>query len=298
MKHSIAQRFDDSPLKVASRSQLREELSNRTTGGIYFTTLQKFGLSKAERQSGADHPKLTDRRNIIVIVDEAHRSHYDNIDGYARHIRDALPNAVFIAFTGTPISDVDRNTRAVFGPTIDTYDLTRAVADNATVPVYFEPRLARVGWSEGVSEADLDEAAKEATLGLDDVERAQIEKSVAVINAIYGAPERLAKLAQDIVTHWEARSEAMRPFIECSGKAFIVGATREICARLYEEIIKLRPDWHQDSVDKGVIKVVYSGSAQDPALIAKHVRRKVKTRRSKSGCANLTTNCRSPLSKT
>ncbi|WP_407687300.1 type I restriction endonuclease subunit R [Mycobacterium sp. HUMS_1102779] len=263
----------ENPVKVTTRSQLREELSNRTTGGIYFTTLQKFGLTKAERASGADHPLLTDRRNVIVIVDEAHRSHYDNIDGYARHIRDALPNAVFIAFTGTPISEVDRNTREVFGPTIDTYDLTRAVADNATVPVYFEPRLAKVGWSEGFSENELDEAAKEATLGLDDVERAQVEKSVAVINAIYGAPERLSKLADDIVTHWEARSEAIRPFIDCTGKAFIVGATREICARLYEQIVTLRPDWHHESVDKGVIKVVYSGSAHDSELIAKHVRR-------------------------
>ena len=129
--------------------QLREELSNRTTGGIYFTTLQKFGLTQAERQSGADHPLLTDRRNIIVIVDEAHRSHYDDLDGYARHIRDALPNAVFIAFTGTPISFADRNTRDVFGPTIDVYDLTRAVTDKATVPVYFEPRLIKVGWRRG-----------------------------------------------------------------------------------------------------------------------------------------------------
>ncbi|MBI2699336.1 MAG: type I restriction endonuclease subunit R [Mycobacterium sp.] len=269
----------ESPVKVTTRSQLRDELSNRATGGIYFTTLQKFGLTKAERESGADHPLLTERRNIVVIVDEAHRSHYDNIDGYARHIRDALPNAVFIAFTGTPISEVDRNTRAVFGPTIDTYDLTRAVADNATVPVYFEPRLAKVGWAAGVGEADLDQAAKEATLGLDDVERAQVEKSVAVINAIYGAPARLAKLAEDIVTHWEARSAAMRPFIDCAGKAFIVGATREICARLYEEIVRLRPDWGHESVDKGVVKVVYSGSAHDSALIAKHVRREGQNKR-------------------
>ena len=263
----------ESPVKVSKRSQLRDELSNRTTGGIYFTTLQKFGLTKQERESGADHPLLTDRRNIIVIVDEAHRSHYDDLDGFARHIRDALPNAVFIAFTGTPISGVDRDTRDVFGPDIDVYDLTRAVADNATVPVYFEPRLAKVGWSRDFSEDDLDHAVDEATLGLDDVERAQIEKSVAVINAIYGAPERLVKLADDIVTHWESRSAAMRPFIESPGKAFIVGATREICARLYEEIIKLRPDWHDDAVDKGVIKVVYSGSPQDQGLIAKHVRR-------------------------
>ncbi|MBN3453337.1 type I restriction endonuclease subunit R [Mycolicibacterium sp.] len=263
----------ESPVKVTKREQLRDELSNRATGGIYFTTLQKFGLTKQERDAGADHPLLTDRRNVIVIVDEAHRSHYDDLDGYARHIRDALPNAVFIAFTGTPISEVDRNTREVFGPDIDVYDLTRAVNDDATVRVYFEPRLAKVGWSEDFSEDDLDNAVDEATLGLDDVERAQIEKSVAVINAIYGAPERLVKLADDIVRHWESRSEAIRPFIESTGKAFIVGATREICARLYEEIIKLRPDWHDDADNEGVIKVVYSGNPQDPALIAKHVRR-------------------------
>lgn len=263
----------ESPIKVTKRAELRDELANRATGGIYFTTLQKFGLTKQERESGADHPLLTDRRNIIVIVDEAHRSHYDDLDGYARHIRDALPNAVFIAFTGTPISEVDRNTREVFGPNIDVYDLTRAVTDKATVPVFFEPRLAKVGWATDFNEDDLDHAVDEATLGLDDVERAQIEKSVAVINAIYGAPERLAKLADDIVTHWAARSEAMRPFIESPGKAFIVGATREICARLYEEIIKLRPEWHDDAETEGVIKVVYSGSAQDPELIAKHTRR-------------------------
>ncbi|OLO99862.1 DEAD/DEAH box helicase [Mycolicibacterium porcinum] len=263
----------ESPIKVTKRAELRDELANRATGGIYFTTLQKFGLTKQERESGADHPLLSDRRNIIVIVDEAHRSHYDDLDGYARHIRDALPNAVFIAFTGTPISEVDRNTRDVFGPNIDVYDLTRAVNDNATVPVFFEPRLAKVGWATDFNEDDLDHAVDEATLGLDDVERAQIEKSVAVINAIYGAPERLANLADDIVTHWDARSEAMRPFIESPGKAFIVGATREICARLYEEIIKLRPDWHDEAETEGVIKVVYSGSAHDPELIAKHVRR-------------------------
>jgi type I restriction enzyme R subunit len=263
----------ESPQKVTKRSQLRDELANRTTGGIYFTTLQKFSLTKDEREGGADHPLLTDRRNIIVIVDEAHRSHYDSLDGYARHIRDALPNATFIAFTGTPISFADRNTRDVFGPDIDVYDLTRAVADNATVPVYFEPRLAKVGWSRGFSEEDLDHAVDEATLGLDDVERAQVEKSVAVINAIYGAPERLAALAADIVNHWDTRSEEMRKFISSPGKALIVGATRQICAQLYEEIIKLQPEWHDDSIDKGVIKVVYSGTPQDQAIIAKHVRR-------------------------
>ena len=263
----------ETPKKIATRAELRDELRNRTTGGIYFTTLQKFDRTKAERESGADHPELTDRRNVVVIVDEAHRSQYDQLDGYARHIRDALPNAVYIAFTGTPISFSDRNTQDVFGDYIDVYDLTRAVKDGATVPVYFEPRLIKVAFADGVSEDDLDRAADEATLGLDDVERAQIEKSVAVINAVYGAPERLSALAADIVAHWEMRSAEMQKFISCPGKALIVGATRDICARLYEEIVALRPDWHDDALDKGAIKVVYSGSAQDQGLVAKHVRR-------------------------
>jgi type I restriction enzyme, R subunit len=262
----------ETPVKVTTRGQLRDELRNRT-GGIYFTTLQKFALTEKEREAGLDHPLLSQRRNIIVIVDEAHRSHYDELDGFARHIRDALPNAAFIAFTGTPISFADRNTEEVFGKVIDTYDLTRAVEDGATVPVYFEPRLISVKLAGGVTEEQLDVAADEATLGLDEVERDRIEKSVAVINAVYGAPARLTTLAIDIVEHWERRSAAMLPFIVSPGKAFIVGATREICANLYDEIIKLRPDWHEDAVDKGVVKVVYSGSASDEGPIAKHVRR-------------------------
>jgi type I restriction enzyme R subunit len=267
-----SQLLPESPVSVTSRDELRRELSDRTTGGVYFTTLQKFGLTEAERGTGLDHPQLSDRRNIIVVVDEAHRSHYDDLDGYARHIRDALPHAAFIAFTGTPISFSDRNTQEVFGRVIDTYDLTRAVEDGATVPVYFEPRLVSVGLEKDVTEETLDAAATEATKGLDETERARIEKSVAVINAVYGAPARLTVLAADIVKHWETRSEQMHKFIASPGKAMIVGATRDICARLYEEVIALRPEWHDDAVDKGVIKVVYSGSAQDQGLIAKHNR--------------------------
>ena len=265
--------LSESPVKVTDRRELRTELSNRTTGGIYFTTLQKFGLTGQERAAGLDHPLLTDRRNIIVIVDEAHRSHYDDLDGYARHIHDALPNAAFIAFTGTPISFADRNTQEVFGSVIDTYDLTRAVEDGATVQVYFEPRLVSVKFAGDVTDDQLDAAADEASTGLDEVERERVEKSVAVINAVYGAPARLEALARDILDHWAKRSDAMKPFIESPGKAFIVGATRETCANLYEEIIRLCPGWHDDAVDKGVIKVVYSGSASDTGLVAKHVRR-------------------------
>ena len=263
----------EDPIKITSRTQLRDELTIRSTGGIYFTTLQKFGRSDREKEAGAEHPLLSDRRNIIVVVDEAHRSHYDDLDGYARHLADALPNATLIAFTGTPISFDDRNTREVFGDYIDIYDLTRAVADGATVPVYFEPRLIQIDLAEEVTEEVLDEAADEATAGLDDVERARVEQAVAVLNAVYGAPDRLRALAEDIVTHWERRSAEMAKFIDAPGKAMIVGATREICANLYDQIVALRPDWHDDAIDKGRIKVVYSGSAADQPPISNHVRR-------------------------
>ena len=263
----------DKPVQVTSRTQLREELTQRTTGGIYFTTLQKFARSQAEKDAGSDHPQLSDRRNIIVVVDEAHRSHYDDLDGYARHLKDALPRATLIAFTGTPIAFDDRNTQAVFGDYIDIYDLTRAVEDGATVPVYFEPRLIRVTLADGVSAEQLDSAADELTEGLDDAERARVEQSVVVVNAVYGAPERLAALAADLVAHWEARSAAMQPFLSCPGKALVVGGTREICANLYAAVIILRPDWHSADLTKGKIKVVYSGTPSDPSPIVEHVRR-------------------------
>ncbi len=263
----------EKPKQTKRRSELRDALSNSTTGGIYFTTLQKFGRSKDERDAGADHPLLSDRRNIIVIVDEAHRSHYDDLDGYAWHLKNALPHATLIAFTGTPVSFEDRNTREVFGPYIDIYDLTRAVKDGATVPVYFQPRLIKVGLTKDITEEDLDSAADEATTGLDDAERARIEQSVAVVNAVYGSPARLATLAKDIVTQWESRRDRMRPFIEASGKAMIVCATREICANLYSAIKALRPDWHSEDLDKGLVKVVYSGTPSDESPIVEHVRR-------------------------
>ncbi|KHL15705.1 type I restriction enzyme R subunit [Mumia flava] len=263
----------EKPRQIRKRSELRDELSGRTTGGIYFTTLQKFGRSRDERDAGVDHPLLSDRRNIIVVVDEAHRSHYDDLDGYARHLRDALPRATLIAFTGTPISFDDRNTQAVFGDYIDIYDLTRAVEDGATVPVTFEPRLIKVDYATDVTTEQIDLAADEATIGLDDAERARIEQSVAVVNAVYGAPERIDALAEDIVAHWERRRDAMRPYIESPGKALIVGATRRICADLYDAIVKLRPTWHSDELDQGVIKVVYSGTASDEPPISNHVRR-------------------------
>ncbi|WP_276698959.1 type I restriction endonuclease subunit R [Propionibacterium acidifaciens] len=272
----------EEPRQIRRRSQLRSELSGRASGGIYFTTLQKFSRTAAEHDAGRSHPLLTDRRNVVVIVDEAHRSHYDDLDGYARHLRDALPNATLIAFTGTPVSEADRNTREVFGDYIDIYDLSRAVADGATVPVYFEPRLIEVRLGGELSSEELDDLADEQTTGLEEAERERVERSVAVLNAIYGAPERVDALARDIVEQWERRRETMAEFLaptgpdECAdphGKALVVCATREICARLYEQIVRLRPDWHSDQDDRGRIKVVYSGSSSDPMPIRAHVRR-------------------------
>jgi len=280
-----SQLLPEDPKAIRRRSELRRELTERRTGGIYFTTLQKFGRTQDERDAGDEHPLLSDRRNIVVIVDEAHRSHYDNLDGYARHLRDALPNAALIAFTGTPVSFDDRNTQQVFGEYIDIYDLTRAVRDGATVPVYFEPRLIRVQLSAEVSEEDLDAAADEATVGLDDVERARIEQSVAVVNAVYGAPERVKQLAQDIVTHWEVRRSLVAKFIEAPGKALIVCSTREICAKVYAAIVALRPDWHSRDIEAGGIKVVFSGSASDAPPVSDHVRRESQNARIKERLA-------------
>ncbi|MCK9792312.1 type I restriction endonuclease subunit R [Isoptericola sp. 4D.3] len=279
-----SQLLAEQPRQVSRRSELRSELANRTTGGIYFTTLQKFGLTAEEKRAGRKHPVLSERRNIVLVVDEAHRSHYDDLDGYAWHLKNALPNATLIAFTGTPVTG-ERDTEAVFGDVIDVYDLTRAVADGATVPVYFESRLVKVGFPADVDPTAIDTAADEATAGLDDAERARIERSVAVVNAVYGAPARLKTLAHDLVDHWEARRDAVAELVRpasavgqgvgggAPGKALVVAGTREICARLYEQIVALRPDWHSDDVTRGRVKVVYSGDAGDQPPIADHVRR-------------------------
>jgi type I restriction enzyme R subunit len=263
----------EDPVQALTRDDLRTALANRQVGGIIFSTLQKFGRTKAERDAGHQHPLLSERRNIIVIVDEAHRSHYDSLDGYARHLRDALPNATMIAFTGTPISEAERNTRHVFGDYIDIYDHTRAVEDGATVPVYYEARHIPVDLPGDIDPELIDERADEVTAGLDDSERERIQRTVTVMNELYGAPARVKVLAQDIVEHWEARSELMRPFIGSPGKAIIVCATRSICARLYDEITALRPGWHDDRLERGKVKVVYTGDPSDPPDIRTHVRR-------------------------
>ncbi|MFJ2866908.1 type I restriction endonuclease subunit R [Kitasatospora sp. NPDC087314] len=258
----------EAPKQVLTRAELRQELAAKRVGGILFTTLQKFGRTKEEKESGADHPLLSDRRNIIVVVDEAHRSHYDNLDGYARHLRDALPHATLLAFTGTPISEADRNTREVFGDYIDVYDLKRAADDGATVKVFHESRVIQLVMDRDVDPTTIDEEADRITEGLDDVERRRVEQAVATMNAMYGAPARIRDLAADLVQHWETRRTAMQPFVGVSetggatGKAMIVCATREICVSVYDALRDLRSEWHDDEFDKGAMKIVFSSNTR------------------------------------
>lgn len=262
------------PRQVATREELRTELANNRVGGIYFTTLQKFGRTKEERDAGQDHPRLSDRRNIVVIVDEAHRSHYDNLDGYARHLRDALPYATFIAFTGTPITRAEANTYEVFGDEIDTYDLKRAVDDEATVRVYHEPRVIDVSLPPDVDPETIDEKANALTAEMDDAERRRAMHYAATMNTIYGAPERIDTLADDLIEHWELRRELIRPQIGGPGKAMVVCATREICVRLFDALAERRPAWGSKEVDKGVMKIIYSGDLADPEHLRVHALRK------------------------
>ncbi len=222
--------------------------------------------SRTERQSDR-HPLLSDRRNIVVIADEAHRSQYDFIDGFARHMRDALPNASFIGFTGTPIELEDANTRAVFGDHISIYDIQRAVEDGATVPIYYESRLARLSLDES-EKPKIDPGFEEATEGEEIDRREELKTRWAQLEAIVGASRRVALVAQDIVNHFENRLEAME------GKAMVVCMSRRICIDLYRELVRLRPDWHDDSDNDGACKVVMTGAASDPPDWQPHVRNK------------------------
>ncbi|NEA34303.1 type I restriction endonuclease subunit R [Streptomyces sp. SID13031] len=260
--------------QVDSREELRTELTRRNVGGIIFTTLQKFGLSKEEKDAGKSHPLLSERRNILVIVDEAHRSHYDSLDGYARHLRDALPHATLLAFTGTPISKAEADTRAVFGEYIDIYDLKRAVDDGATVRVFHEPRVIEVDLPKDVDPNTLDEQANTLTEGMDDAERRRAIQYATTMNTIYGAPDRLAKLADDLIAHWEQRRDLVKPDIGAPGKAMVVCATREICVRVFDALAERRPVWVSDEVGKGVMKIVFHGDRSDPEHLRKHSLRK------------------------
>jgi type I restriction enzyme R subunit len=250
------------PVQAESRAHLRQLLSVQA-GGVVFTTIQKF----FPEEKGDRHPTLSERRNIVVIADEAHRSQYDFIDGFARHMRDALPHASFVGFTGTPIELQDANTRAVFGDYISVYDIQRAVQDGATVPIYYESRLAKLELDE-TERPKIDPDFEEATEGEEVERKEKLKTKWAQLEAVVGAEKRLKLVAQDIVAHFEKRLEAM------DGKAMIVCMSRRICVELYRELVRLRPDWADDDDARGVIKVVMTGSASDSADWQPHIRNK------------------------
>jgi type I restriction enzyme R subunit len=252
------------PVRSESREQLKE-LLNVASGGVVFTTIQKFFPEiKGER-----YPMLSDRRNIVVIADEAHRSQYDFIDGFARHMRDALPNASFIGFTGTPIEASDRSTPAVFGNYISIYDIQRAVEDGATVCIYYEARLAKLELKEE-ERPRIDPEFEEVTEGEEQTTKEKLKRKWAQLEAMVGTEKRVGLVAKDIVDHFEKRLEAM------DGKGMIVCMSRRICVDLYNALIKLRPEWHDNNDEKGFLKVVMTGSASDPVEWQQHIRNKTR----------------------
>ena len=290
------------PVQAESRADLRAKLAVES-GGVVFTTIQKFfpdapaageregatprkeqqregatprgrqeereRAAPRRKQPGDRHPLLSSRRNIVVIADEAHRSQYDFIDGYARHMRDALPNASFIGFTGTPIELADASTRAVFGDHISVYDIQRAVEDGATVPIYYESRLAKLALDETERPA-IDAGFEEVTEGEEVDRREKLKTKWAQIEAIVGAERRVALVARDIVQHFEHRREAM------DGKAMVVCMSRRICIDLYRELVRLRPEWRDDDDSRGTLKVVMTGRASDAPDWQRHIGNKAR----------------------
>jgi type I restriction enzyme R subunit len=293
----------EQPAQATSRQELRALLSNRPSGGIVFATIQKFMPGEDEDM----FPMLSDRRNIVVIADEAHRTQYgfeaklkevkvkgssptravrtsdgegtnppDTADlappeyqtkyqvGYAQHLRDALPNATFVAFTGTPVSSTDRDTRAVFGDYIHVYDMQQAKEDGATVAIYYESRLAKLRLKDDELPA-LDDEVDELAEDEEESAQAKLKSRWAALEKVVGAEPRVASVAADLVTHFEARDAAQ------TGKAMIVAMSRDICVHLYNEIVKLRPEWHDPDPEKGMIKIVMTGSASDKALLRPHI---------------------------
>jgi len=248
------------PVQAKNRDELKE-LLQVASGGVVFTTIQKF----FPEQDGEAYPRLSERRNIVVIADEAHRSQYDFIDGFARHMRDALPNASFIGFTGTPIELTDKNTRAVFGDYVSIYDIQQAVDDKATVPIYYESRLAQLALDED-ERLHLDEDFEEATEGEEVTQKEKLKSKWAALEALVGTEERIRIIAKDLVEHFEERLTAME------GKAMVVCMSRRICVALYDAIVRLRPEWHDADDAKGAVKVVMTGSAMDPVEWQRHIR--------------------------
>lgn len=257
------------PVQAESREDL-QKLLNRDAGGVIFTTIQKFSPEK-----GDDYPVLTSRRNVVVIADEAHRSQYgfkakmekntgEISYGFAKYLRDALPGASFIGFTGTPIEADDVNTPRVFGDYIDIYDISRAVQDGATVPLYYESRLARIELDEK-ERPHLDEAVDAEFEDEDEAEQEAVKRKWSTVEALVGSEKRLRLVAQDIVNHFETRTAIL------AGKGMIVCMSRRICVALYDAIVSLRPDWHSTDDDKGAIKIVMTGAASDPQEWQQHI---------------------------
>ncbi len=267
------------PVQAETRENLKE-LLKVASGGVVFTTIQKFQIDRKDNTSGAAYEMLTDRENVVVIADEAHRTQYGfkakTIDavsngevigkkivyGFAKYMRDALPNATYLGFTGTPIESTDVNTPAVFGNYIDVYDIAQAVEDGATVKIYYESRLAKVNLSEEGKKIvdDLDEELKYGDLS--ETEKAKAKWTQ--LEALVGSENRINKIAEDIILHFEERQKAFM------GKGMIVCMSRRIAAQLYKEIITIRPEWHSDELDKGAIKVVMTTSSSDGPDIARH----------------------------
>ena len=252
------------PVQAESREHLRK-LLDVASGGVVFSTIQKFFPD----EKGGKHPLLSERRNIVVIADEAHRSQYDFIDGFAKHIRDALPKASFIGFTGTPIESGDKNTQAVFGDYIDVYDILQSKEDKATVPIYYEARLAKIDLKPE-ERPKIDPNFEEVTEDAEESTKESLRRKWAQLEAMVGTDKRIALLAEDLVKHWEARYAAME------GKAMVVCMSRRICVELYKAIQKLRPAWHHDNDDKGTMKIVMSGSASDKLEWQQHIRSKAR----------------------
>jgi len=250
------------PVQAEDRADLRAKLTV-AAGGVVFTTIQKF----FPEEKGDRHPVLSERRNIVVIADEAHRSQYDFIDGFARHMRDALPHASFIGFTGTPIEKTDANTRAVFGEYISVYDIQRAVTDGATVPIYYEGRLAKLELKES-ERPKIDPEFEEATEGEEVERKEKLKTRWAQLEAVVGSEKRIRLIARDLVDHFENRLAAM------NGKAMVVCMSRRICVEMCREIVALRPQWHAADDDAGALKVVMTGSASDPMDWQAHIRNK------------------------
>lgn len=266
------------PQKAESRQDLRS-LLKVASGGIVFTTIQKFAPLQADLMKdnevhelsvayiGADIAALSERKNIVVVADEAHRSQYDFIDGFAKYLRDALPNATFIGFTGTPIESTDRNTQAVFGNYVDIYDIQQAVEDKATVPIFYESRLAKVHFDED-EKITIDAQFEELTEGEELSSRQHMRAKWSRLEAIVGNPNRIKKIAEDLVYHFEQRSAVL------DGKAMIVCMSRRICVELYDAIVGIRPLWHSEDDAEGAIKVIMTGSSSDELYMQPHIRSK------------------------